>query len=79
MNNKQRLSSELLDDFNMSIEEFEENLTDEEIVEVRQYMLAWMLEMFGGWKKGLDCIPDYVQIGAYSGSHIEINKYYNKI
>lgn len=56
MNNKQKLSSELLDDFNMNIEKFEENLTDEEIIEVRQYMLAWMLEMFGGWKKTLDCI-----------------------
>ena len=67
-----KIKGELSSKIQRLIEKMEENLTDGEIIELRQYMFHYLLEMNCGLSKDGDCLPSYVKVGAIGNKHITL-------
>ena len=60
------------DDMRYKWENFESNLKDQNIIDVRKAFFSFLLEMFCSWHKTGDCVPDIVLIALRSRKALKI-------
>lgn len=60
------------DDMQYKWENFESNLKDQDIIDVRKAFFTFLLEMFCSWHETGDCVPDIVLVGAQGGKALKI-------